>query len=420
MSVGDYLSTNNLSFVSTPIVIVTIGEYTFGLYARKKTTIEVQNKYYSAIKTTYPNYMKSLQITKVNGTLNTYVLKMSYPITPNDDPNMLDKILSSISTSRKIKLTYGDCATPAFMYKEEEAIVTNVTSQIDIGSSKIEYTINAVSTALAAASSYINMRKRFDKPSDVIKEILFNKQYGLQKIFYGMSSRSQVKLLGLIPGDDKAVTIEAQVNITILDYLNYLVACMSSYNDSPYETYKKVRYILTIHDDTSGLLNGPYFKISEVYTAATVNSSIDYYTIDVGYPNKDMVLSFNIDDDQTYALLYDYSGKVMRNDYVYRIDDSGQVTEVFSPSLTTNRTLLQTTEADRTWWSQVTQFPIKATLRIRGLLRAALLMSYIRVNVFFFGKQHNTSGIYLITKQVDNIDESGYYTTLSLVRIGES
>lgn len=421
MASNNFLATTNLEFVSTPLIIATIGDYSFGLYARKKTTVEVKNRYYSAVKTTYPNYMKSLTVTKVNGTLNTYELKMVYPITQNDDPNLFDKIFSSVSQSRKIKLTYGDCATPSFLYRNEEAIMTDVRSQLNVAESKIEYTISAVSTALATISGTFNFPKRTAKPSDIIKDILFNKTvYGLQKIFYGMYSKADVENLGLIPGDDKIVTIEAQTDVTILDYLNYLVACMSSYNDSPYTTHKTVRYILTCHDDTSGVLNGPYFKISKVYTNVTPKSSIDYYTIDIGYPNKDQIISFTIDDDQSYPLLYNYSGSLDRTDYVYRIDDFGEINQLYSPSISNNKTLHQTTEADRTWWSQVTQFPIHGTLKIRGLLRAAILMSYIRINVYFFGRLHNTSGVYMITKQVDEINENGYYTTFSLVRIGES
>lgn len=421
MPTGNFLSLSNLSMVSCPFITAKIGEYSFGLYARQKTSVEIKNKYYSAVKTTYPNFMKSLTITKVNGTLNTYELSMVYPITQNDDPNLIDKIFSSVSKSRKIIFTYGDCATPSFLYRNEEAIITNVTSQIDVANSKISYTVSAVSSALASLSGTFNFSKRTAKPSDIIKEILFNKPaYGLQNIFYGMHSKGDVDRLGLIPGDDKSVTIEAQTNITILDYLNYLVACMSSYNDSPYETYKTVRYILSCHDDTSGILNGPYFKIDKVYTTATTKSSINYYTIDIGYPNKDQIISFTIDDNQAYSLLYEYSGKLDRSDYVYRIDDYGEVNQIYSPSISNNKNLLQTTEADRTWLSQLVQFPIHATLKIRGLLRAAILMNYIRINIYFHGKIHNTSGLFMITKQVDEINENGYYTTFSLVRIGES
>ena len=414
----DLLAIN--SRVSVPIIIVTLGDnYTFGLYEKTKKSLQVNGKYYSALKVTYPNYMKSLEVTKVNGTVNTYNLQMVYPITQNDDPNMIDKILSTVSNSRKIKFTYGDGTTPSFMYREEEALITNVTSSIDISSSKITYNITAVSSALASASGSYNFPKYTNrKPSDIIKQILYNKAYGLQDIFYGMHSRSQVEQLGLIAGDDKAVTIEAKTNITVLNYLSYLVSCMSSSNDATYATAKYARYVLTIHDDTSNILDGPYFRVDKVLTNVASGDSIEYYTIDIGYPNKDYIVNFSVSDNQAYTILYNYANNVERNDYVYRIDDSGQLIEIYSPSFSTNQTLFQTTQADRTWWSQVTQFPINAEITIRGLLRAATLMSYLRVNVYFYGKRHNTSGLYIITKQVDNISESGYTTTLSLTRIG--
>ena len=46
-----------------------------------------------------------------------------------------------------------------------------------------------------------------------------------------------------------------------------------------------------------------------------------------------------------------------------------------------------------------------------------MLMSFVRVNTYFYGKKHVSSGLYIITKQQDQIDTSGYRTTLSLTRI---
>ena len=72
-----------------------------------------------------------------------------------------------------------------------------------------------------------------------------------------------------------------------------------------------------------------------------------------------------------------------------------------------------------TWWSQVTSFPISSTITIKGLLRPAVLMTHVRLNILFFGKRYIDSGLYIITKQVDEIDSRGYRTTLSLTRVGE-
>lgn len=409
------------SRVEVPFIVVQIGDYTFGMYDKAKVNLEREGKYYAAIKITYPNYMESLQIAKVNGNLNSYTLTLVYPITEVDDPNLIDRVLSTVSSSRKIKFTYGDCSTPTFLYRDEEALITDVRTNMDIGSSRITYTIKAVSSSMTLASAvddfprYENMQ-----PSELILALLREKSLGLTDVFYGMQDVEKVQQLKLIPRTDKSVTIEARSNINVLDYLNYLVSCMISTNDETNTIQGTAQYVLTVHDDISGKLDGPYFKITELQTQVASNSSIDEYVIDIGYPNKELVSNFTVDDDQAYAILYKYSKKVDRKDYVYRIDDSGALKEIFSPAISNSSQLLETTAADRNWWSQMTQFPIHATLTIKGLLRSAVLMSYIRVNVYFYGRKHSSSGLYVITKQVDSVSKRGYSTTLSLVRVGGS
>ena len=58
---------------------------------------------------------------------------------------------------------------------------------------EITYTITAVSTAInLTAGTYSFPKYSNKKPSDIIKQILFNKRYGLQDVFYGMHSESEV------------------------------------------------------------------------------------------------------------------------------------------------------------------------------------------------------------------------------------
>ena len=67
----------------------------------------------------------------------------------------------------------------------------------------------------------------------------------------------------------------------------------------------------------------------------------------------------------------------------------------------------------------MTEFPIQATMTIKGLTRPSILMTYVKVNVWFAGGQkHISSGTYIITQQTDNINSNGYTTTLQLLRIG--
>jgi len=75
-------------------------------------------------------------------------------------------------------------------------------------------------------------------------------------------------------------------------------------------------------------------------------------------------------------------------------------------------------ENDSTWWTKVTQYPISAIVTMRGLLRPAVLMQYIKINVFYYGHKSLISGYYIITSQEDSISAGdGYKTTLKVLRV---
>lgn len=54
---------------------------------------------------------------------------------------------------------------------------------------------------------------------------------------------------------------------------------------------------------------------------------------------------------------------------------------------------------------------------MKGLLKPAILMTYVKLNVLFYGKKHISSGYYVVTEQTDSIDSNGFRTTLKLLRI---
>lgn len=414
MGITNLLSTTTR--VEAPFIMVKIGKYTFGAYQKSSSKV---SRWVTKSSVNFPNFMEDLSVVKVNGTVNTYTIKMVYTIRDGDDPNLLEKVFSSVSGTRRIYISYGDYNSPTFIYKEEAAIITNVVSSMDMKASSITYTLNCTSEALSLTAGAWNFAARYAKPSDVIKELLYNPKYGILDVFYGMRDKEQVLLKGLIASDDRRVRIEAKTNIQIFDYLNYLVSCMSTISDPPLSIIKKNRYVLCVYDDINGLFGGPYFKVTKVAKNIQVNNSLDLYEIDVGYPGTNVVTSFSIDNNETWAILYDYSKKVDQADYTYRIDNKGQVESLYSPMLSNSKELMKTTEADKTWWTQVTQYPIKATLTIKGLLRPAILMSYVKVNVYFYGKKHIASGVYIITRQQDNVNKNGYSTTLTLTRVQE-
>ena len=397
------------TLVQSPFIIVTIGGVTFGSYSESE---------YGG-KVTYPNFMKSISITKVNGTVNTYNLSFQYQVRAGDDPNLLDKIFSKAANDRAITFQYGDWNAPAYIYKEEKAIITNVTSTLDMNNSLISYTVAATSDAIGLTSTQFNFPAREAKPSDVLLDIISNSRYGLKKVFTGMRSRANVISKHLIASNDMKVKLLAQSGITVLEYLNYLADSMISSSNPSGSALKKSKYFLSIHDDFTNEVGGTYFKITEVSKDTKTIKSTDTYEIDVNYPGDNFVTQFSLTNDQSWAILYEFEQDVKQEQYTYKINDDGSVSTNYTPSMLKSALTDQMSPSKSTWWTRMTEFPVEATLTIKGLTRPSMLMTYVKLNVLFAGGvKHISSGMYIITKQVDSISNAGYTTTLTLLRVG--
>lgn len=413
---------NLLSFptlVETPFIIATIGDYTFGDHSIRKTN--------NIVNTTFPNFMQSMEITKINGEVNTYTLVMEYKISAGDDPNLLDKVFSSVSSTRKIKLSYGDWSAPSFIYKEESGIISKISSNIDFGGSKITYTLSCISDGYSLKGNKQNFPAKTNvKPSTLIIDLLYDSKYRLLDTFTGMQDRATVMSKGWIPTDDKPINLEAKTLTDPLTYINYLVGCMSPASGRSTGNLNSAKYYLTVMDDSHGEFGGTYFKISKVpvtnVTADTLIQSMDAnttdtYVLDIGYPGDNFVTQFQLKNNDAWSILYNYSENISNYNKSYTLDNNGNMITTNDPNIMTSSKTYQVTESLRGWWTQVTQFPIQATVVLKGLLRPAMLMSYVRINSYFYGKKHISSGLYIITKQVDKISSSGYTTTLSLLRV---
>jgi hypothetical protein len=419
---------SSTSRIQVPWIKVTIGEYTFGVFDKKTSRDKDSAGYYTkSFDVQYPQYVESLNIQKINGQVNTYTLQLRYPVRVDDDPNLIEKILSSVSRTRKIVFSYGDASNPAYIYKNEEAIITSVQQSFNMEStiqSVISYTIKAVSGCALAGSGAFTFANSASpkKPSDEIKRVFRDSTYGLQDLFKGMSAAN---IDALIDSSDQAVELETKINVSPLDYINYLVGCMYPVGTAPGSLTSDM-YILTIHDetvfdnffgDTSGF-GGPYFKITRV-SNRTLNRS-DAFNIDIGINTSTTVVSFTIENNENYSLLYNYNSKLSTEKYASRLNTKGEWEQIFAPMVTSGNDRFLTRSEDAVWFTKLTKYPINATIRIQGLLRPATLMQYVRLNVIFpGGNRHISSGLYIVTKQIDELSGNGYFTTLSMTRISD-
>lgn len=393
--------------VEVPFVEVTIGDYTFGAYDKTTKKSSKFGTLIAAKKDIYPNYIQKLTVQKINGTVNTYILEMTYPITENDDPNFFEKVFSSVSKRRDIYFSYGDISMPSYIYKQEKALITDIKTSFSSSSSTISYQISAVSSASLSTIGTPFHKGGFKKPSDEIKELLNNKSYGLQEIFFGMIDNKVVNA-DLIPGTDIKCAVESKES-SVFERLLYLVSCMKTADGNT--------FVLNVVDDTTGKYGGPYFKITELDKSSQSSSSIDTYVIDIGYPSQNIVTDFNIENNESFSIFYEYADELTSETTVPRIDNEGNIEYVYAPLVSTKNTERVATPSELNWWKKVTEFPISATITFKGLLRPAILMNKIKLNVYFYGRKHISSGVYIITKQTDTIDYNGFRTTLLLTRV---
>jgi hypothetical protein len=406
--------------IQVPWVKVTIGNYTFGVFDEQtKMWGKDQFDFFQPFNVQFPQYIKTLQVEKINGQVNKYTLNIDYPITQHDDPNFFEKVFSSVSRTRKIIFTYGDAETPAYVYKNEEAIITKIAQSFKLQSSVINYTISAVSSAALQPDGSITMvgtgYGETVTPSEEIKK-LFRNNASLKNTFTGMSEDN---LEEFIEGGDMPVEIESKVNISAIDYINYLVGCMIPKGSTP-GLIKEI-YVMTIYDDSitnadhTLSKNGPYFKIKKVSTIMEQNMA---YEIDIGINTSTIVRDFQVQQNENYSLYYEYQNEAHPETYVRRIGADGLWEDTYAPAAMMREGIYDTKAQDQVWWAKATQFPITANIQIQGLLRPATLMQYVKLNVIFPGGQrHLSSGLYIVTKQIDNIGPNGYATNLSLTRI---
>jgi len=406
---------NNLSLLSAesrveiPYVLVTIGEYTFGSFHQsgdlRRTEINTITKLHN-IK--FPNYIKRLVVKKINGQFNKYTLEFEYPITDKNDPNFFEKVFSAAGIGGRIIFSYGDMSAPNYIYRNERAVILKVREVFSMATSTISYTVDAVSDGALATAGVFTFQGGYKKPSDEIKKLLTTNTYNLTEVFTGMRDKALVEAENLIASDDRSVELQTKVNISILDYITYLVSCMQPADGTD------GLYTIVIVDDTSGKFDGCYFK---VVRADKGFNNLNTYEIDIGYPSGNIVTAFSLENNEAFSVYYKYAGTITDAEYAQRINNKGELEDVYAPIISSDNDQFRTNPENRTWWKNVTQFPVKASITLKGILRPAILMQYVHLNMYYYGRKHIATGTYVISGQTDEVSSTGFRTTLSLVRV---
>ena len=362
----------------------------------------------------FPDHISRLEVEKVNGEINKYAFELTHQIRAGEDPNLIDKIIAKVRYTF-IRIKYGDFNSNV-IYGDERAIITNVSMNRNYAANKISYTILATSAGEFITSHKLNFPARTEKPSTIIHELFYkNSQTSnlLLDSFPGMKNASLVSSNNLIPTNDAKLNIDAKTNVNTIEYINYLVGCMSSVANGVNDIIRSSSYYVSYENDFMNQLGGAFMKITEVVKG--ISGANNIFEVTVGFPDDNYVMGFNVDNDIAWSILYE--NMATPDEYVYTINNKGQKVKQYSPNIMSSTSPMN--EIQKNWWTQMINYPISATLTLKGLMKPTMLMSFIRVNVVFYGQHHITSGTYAITGQKDVLSGEGFRTILALTRVGE-
>lgn len=383
--------------VEAPYIELNIGGYKIGGY---KGSLDL-----------YPNYITGMSIDKTSGELNEYTIHLVHQVRVGDDPNALDKVFSK-NQFNKITIKYGD-STSGATFKDTNAIINNVSMNRDYASAKIMYTINATSAGHFVTAHSMNFEALDGKPSDRIRKLLYNSSISSELLEAFPAMKSKTMASKLIPSNDAPIHMDKVTNTDPITYINYLVSCMSNANEKN-KTIKNSVYFIYYTDDAK---KGAGFEIREVKKGSVSNNYNAVYEVNVGYPDENNIFGFQLTNNQNWSIMYDSHMSKAQDEYYYTIEGSGNIKKIYSPALSQSTEEMQ--EVDKNWWTFMTQFPVTATLTMRGLLRPAFLTNYIKINTVFYGQKHISSGLYTILEQKDTLDGNGFRTNFSLLRVGD-
>jgi hypothetical protein len=400
------------SRVEVPFLIVEVGSVKLGAFTRQQKRLLTSSHGELFDTTTYPNFIDGMTVVKnANGMVNKYTINLSYQITAQDDPNFIEKLFSTVSNDRRISVSYGDFMNPAHSFKSEECLISDIQRSIIPGSSRIDYTISAVSTTALASGRTWNFMARRARPSTVLREIIYNVEYGLLDILPGMRDYEKVNQRGLISANDIEVDLQSRQSVSVIDYIKYLVACM---RDST-EFIQSSLYMIAFDGDVQGEMGGAYLKIVRVDEQQTP----DEWTIDIGYPGTTDVFDFKVTEQNMYSILYDYESVQQSgsNTVIRDLDDKGNIVNLFRQPLAIDPIQKKTTDVAANWWSLMVNFPLTAEITIRGLIRPSILTSAININHWFYGQKYTTSGRYRIISDSVILNSNGFRERLGLLRV---
>lgn len=370
------------------------------------------------------NYMLSLENVKNgSGSANSFTISIVYVPKPGEDADIIDKELSF--TDRKCILQYGYDNGVDKLYTDE------YTGQIldysvEVRNGMLYYTITGYSGITPVIdnklsfdaivpdilegnnSAYVDSGKT--RPSQAAQKAIKDtfEKYGIKD--YKVYIAEDVKDL---PED----RIEGASDVTLFQYVDSVLAQARDETQPDLSTVDladRITYTYVI-SDVEGSQN---ITIIKQDPKAEQSTKIIFNWMD---RNDNLVIDFKTEFKGAILLNRKYSDKNNEEIEKYTLDDMGDPVVVESnvknESFIVGNTANKDASKESTTWAKAVQHSYKATLVLQGMPCEIPIGTMIEVIPLIYGRPHHTQGKYMITKVTDTLDNSGFRTTLELVKM---
>ena len=355
-----------------------------------------------------------------SGQANSFSVSLVYVPKPWQSPNFLESVFDGVTYyDRKIYLRFGYSGVPQYDLRSPwyECILTDYS--ISIRDNYVYYTINGVSslTQMRESKLCFNKTRKMEHPLWLIEWAcsVYLKDY---QVVYddGIHEHTEQR------------AFEPMYDVNIFEYFDTICALVTDKDDPTAIYWWEVS---DVQDDKTIFVHRTSMKD---YKALNIDGKVTYIdnqalgiVFDWGgnatnYDHNTLIFSFETQYKGSVNLA---TGKDNNNESLivdrYSIDSSGKTIKVQSPrDIHVADRAQEYSNMYNRQWTKAVNWTYEATMEVMGIPNDIPIGAILEINPIFYTQKHFTSGFYMITGAKTYLNESGFKTTLNLIRYADN